>query len=146
MLRETIPNELKGFLFLLYFPDGRDHNSPTSWSLTTLDMRRTKKEITQFWNAWLEDKLAQRKEYDLKQWQPRMRVRVAEEFDYLRAYDLRRNGKKLREIAEVLWPSGDSTELTRLAKTYYDKGNSLVHDPPLLRLAQEHRRARLRNP
>ncbi|MGH7229247.1 MAG: transcriptional regulator domain-containing protein [Nitrospiraceae bacterium] len=145
MLLETVANELKGFLCFLYFPEERDHNFPASWSLTTLDMRRTKNEITQFCNAWLEDKLAKRKEYDLKQQQPRMRLRVDEGFDYLRAYDLRRKGKKLREIAGVLWPSGDSTKQTRLVKTYCDKGKSLVHVPPLLRLVQEHRKARLRN-
>lgn len=144
MLLNTVAHELKGFLFFLYFPDEQDRNFPALWSLTTLDMRRTKKEITQFCNAWFEAKFVRRKEYGLKQGQSRMRVRVAEGFDYLRAYDLRRTGKKLREIATVLWPSGDSSEKTRLVKTYCDKGTSLVRDPPLLRLPEEHRKARLR--
>ncbi len=143
-LLETMAKELKGFLFFLYFPEERDHDFPASWSLTTLDLTRTKKELTQFWTAWLEHKLARRKEHYLKQRQPRMRVRVGEGFDYLRAYDLRKEGKKLREIAEVLWPSGESTSRTRLVKTYCDNGKSLVHDPPLLRLVEEHRMARLR--
>lgn len=139
-----VANRLKGFVFMLYFPEELDQQFPALWSLTALDVCRSKKELTAGLQGWLEQKLAHRTSYGFTQKMPRIRMHLDECFEYVRAYDLRRADKTFREIATVLWPDRAAEELTRQAKTYCDKGEALVCNPPFLRLKREHISARAR--
>lgn len=135
---KAIAPDLKGFVFLLYFPEETDTDFPAPWSLTTLDMRRIKSEIEEFFQRWVHHKLARRANHGLSQLSPDIRIHLDEGFKYLCAYDLRQQGKTFREIAAVVWPRLSGEGRTRQAKTYYEKGKHMIEQPPLVRLNREH--------
>lgn len=137
ILEEVAP-DLKGFVFLLYFPEETNTPFPAPWSLTALDMRRGKAEIEEGFQRWVHSKLTLRANHGLSQLSPDIRVHLDEAFEYLWAYDLKREGKTFREIAAAVWPNRISEERTRQAKTYYENGKHIVEQPPLLRLIREH--------
>jgi hypothetical protein len=137
ILEEVAP-DLKGFVFLLYFPEETDTPFPALWSLTALDMTRGKAEIEEGFQRWVHSKLTLRASHGLSQLSPDIRLHLDEAFEYLWAYDLKRKGKTFREIAAAVWPNRIREERTRQAKTYYENGKHLVEQPPLLRLNREH--------
>jgi hypothetical protein len=122
----------------LYFPEETDTRFPAPWSLTALDMRRGKTEIEEGFQRWVHSKLTLRASHGRSQLSPDIRIHLDEAFEYLLAYDLKREGKKFREIAAAVWPNRISEERTRQAKTYYENGKRIVEQPPLLRLNREH--------
>ena len=133
-----VASDLKGFVFLLYFPEETDTQFPAPWSLTTLDMRRGKAEIEEGFQRWVYSKLQARASHRLPQLSPDIRIHLDESIDYLWARDLKQQGKTFREIAASLWPNRISEERTRQAKTYVENGTHLIEQPPLLRHIREH--------
>lgn len=137
ILEEVAP-DLKGFVFLLYFPEETDTPFPAPWSLTALDMTRGKAEIEKGFQRWVQSKLTLRASHRLSQLSPDIRIHLDEAFEYLWAYDLKQEGKTFREIAAAVWPNRIREERTRQAKTYYENGKHMIEQPPLLRLTRDH--------
>ena len=135
---EEVSSDVKGFVFLLYFPEETDTQFPAPWSLTALDMRRGTAEIEEGFQRWIYRNLSRRASHGLAQLSPDIRVHLDEAFDYLWAYDLKQDGKTFLEIAAAVWPKLRSEERTRQAKTYAENGKRIIEHPPLLRLIREH--------
>jgi hypothetical protein len=144
ILEEVTP-DMKGFVFLLYFPEEKDMQFPAPWSLTALDMRRGKAEIEEGFQRWIHCTLTRRVTHGLSQLSSDIRIHLDESFEYLLAYDLKQQGKKLREIAASIWPKLSSEERTRQAKTYAENGKRMIQHPPLLRFIREHEAIRSRS-
>ncbi len=136
----AIARELKGFVFLLYFPEEEEKDFPARWSLTTLDMRRSKTEVREALEDWASRKLARRAAHGLAQTHPPMRVHLDEGYDYLRAHDLREQRKTFLDIAKDIWP--EQHKSARQAQTYWKNAEKMIRHPPLLRLSKEHVAAR----
>lgn len=135
---EELSSNVKGFVFLLYFPEETDTQFPAPWSLMALDMRRGTAEIEEGFQRWIYSNLAHRSSHGFSQLGPDIRVHLDEAFDYLWAYDLKQQGKRFREIAASVWPNLRSEERTRQAKAYAENGKRMIEHPPLLRLIREH--------
>ncbi|MCW5785750.1 MAG: hypothetical protein KIT39_20770, partial [Nitrospirales bacterium] len=85
---ETQMGNLKGHLFLLYFPEEKEFN----WNDTVgvVDMRRPKDEIKTSISEKISSWLTERTEAGLKQEKGKERIRLSEAFQYLKAFDLRK--------------------------------------------------------
>jgi hypothetical protein len=118
---------IAGTLSLAYIPDEDEQRH----RVTTLDMRWSKKELMETLESWVDQFLRDRAMAGLNQERPQQRLRVTEYSDYLRAYDLREEGRRTyREIAETLWPAAAGA-LEKRARDYYNKGKALILKPPL---------------
>jgi hypothetical protein len=60
------------------------------------------------------------------------RLRLKEYAEYLQVYDLRKAGRKFREIGEQLSPESEAY-IEAEARDRYQRGEALVLHPPLLR-------------
>lgn len=119
----------RGFLFLQYFPE----EDPSSYRHAVVDLRRPKKEIQRAVLNLIDTALLERQRHGLKQIHSMKRIHLETCFKYIKAYDLWKAGKKIREIAhEIL--QGDVGDIEGKAKRYLKNGKTLVNDPPITRL------------
>ncbi len=121
------PEAMAGMLVLAYFPE----QAPQRYTVTAFDIRWSKKDIREGFETWLSSTLKERAAAGLKQERPGKRLRLSEYRKYLKAYDLRREGRTFKKTGEMMMWEGAAEELARKAKEYYEKGKDLVLSPPL---------------
>jgi hypothetical protein len=124
--------QLKGIMLLIYFPE----ESPSNWQMSAINSRWSKKEIIAQFNSTANMIVANRLKHGLKQEKPSERLRVEHGFDYLRAYDLRKDGNSFKEVGIKMWP-GQSGDLERKARLYFSKAEKLIKEPPICQLMQK---------
>lgn len=127
---------LKGFAVLLYVPE----EPGSALRYAALDMRRSHKELQGFLEDLLHEVLASRKKHQLKPIPPPKRLRVAEMFDYLRAYDLKQEDWGYDQITQELWPG---QEKEKAGWEYVNKAKRLIRNPPLFSLFKEYLQKRV---
>jgi len=115
-----------GMLMLTYFPE-EDSDHPT---MRVFDARWSKRDLLEAFEGWVDRAIADRAAAGLRQERPPQRIRLDEYPHYLKAYDLRSERKKFKEIGKVLWPGFDG-DLGKRARDYYQRGRTLVLSPPL---------------
>jgi hypothetical protein len=118
---------LAGLAVLAHFPE----KDPEHFVVTALDMRWTKKNLMESFESWVNATLTERARAGFRQERPHHRQRLDESSQYLRAYDLRSEGKTFAEIGRLIW-KGSEEDLAKKAREYHRKGTKLVLDPPLV--------------
>lgn len=132
---ETQMENLKGHLFLLYFPEEKEFN----WNNTVgvVDMRRPKDEIKTSISKIISSWLTERTEAGLKQEKAKERIRLSEAFQYLKAVDLRKQKMTYKKISLQLRKGRASSFDAREAKRYCQKGEEFITNPPLLKYSEK---------
>jgi len=123
----NIPRAASGLVVLSYFSE----ITPDKWQQTAVNIRLPKQSIMECLEFWVETWIKERKATGLKQQRPAGRIRLDTYIDYLKIFDWRRQGKRYKEIGELLWPDryGDKEEKANL---YHKKAEKLIMTPPLL--------------
>lgn len=132
---ESQMRNLKGHLFLLYFPEEKEFN----WNNTVgvVDMRRPKDEIKTSISEKISSWLTERREAGLKQEKAKERIRLSEAFQYLKAFDLRKKKMTYENISLQLRKGRASSFDAREAKRYCQKGEEFIANPPLLKYSEK---------
>lgn len=132
---ESQMRNLKGHLFLLYFPEEKEFN----WNNTVgiIDMRRPKDEIKTSISEKISSWLTERTEAGLKQKKAKERIRLSEAFQYLKAFDLRKQKMTYEKISLQLRKGRASSFDAREAKRYCQKGEEFIANPPLLKYSEK---------
>lgn len=124
----NVPVSASGLLILTYFPECQ---STDNWQRSSVNMRLSKQSIMERLEYLVDLWIKERQELGLKQQQSEERVRLDTYIDYLKVYDLKKEGKNYREIGKILW-SGLDGDTEQKAKKYYIKAKHLVLNPPLI--------------
>jgi hypothetical protein len=122
----NVPKAASGLVALTYFPE----NEPGKWQRTAVNLRLAKRDIMESLEFWVDTWIKERKAAGLSQQKPLGRIRLGKYIEYLKVYDLKKEGRTYREIADVDWMNSTATELD--AKRFYDKAVKLILNPPLL--------------
>lgn len=134
----TLSQELNGFMVLLHLPEEADQRL----GFDVIDLRRPKEEILLGVQQLIDDardphtsRLGNKRRQSLGG--PKTKG-----FDYLKVYDLHKQGRTFREIAnELRWEAGLDSE--KKASRYYKQACAMIENPPLLRMVDQqlaHRR------
>ncbi len=129
--------DLKGMMLLLHFPE----KTPVNWEMTAIKTKWSKKDIMEYFTIIIDSILKKRREQGLSQEKAGGRLRVDQDFDYLKVYDLRQAGKSFRKVAEIMWP-GSLVDTERKARLYYKKAKELIEEPPIWKIIEENYQAR----
>ncbi len=132
--------DLKGMMILVHFPE----KTPANWEMTAIKTNWSKKDIVEFFTSLIDSILRKRREQGLTQEKAGSRLRIKNDFDYLKVYDLRESGKSFREVAEIMWPGSqfEAVDSERKARLYYKKAKELINEPPIWRSLEENYKAR----
>ncbi len=127
--------DLKGVMILLHFPE----KTPSQWEMTAIKTSWSKKDIMEYFTSLIDSILKKRREHGLSQEKSEGRLRIKNDFDYLKVYDLRESGKSFREVAEIMWPGSKVNEVDteRKARIYFRKAKELINEPPIWKSMEE---------
>lgn len=128
-------SNLKGHLFLVYFPEEKKFN----WSETVavFDINRPKDEIKASIIKKIDDWMMGRKVAGLTQKSVENKIHLEEALQYLKAYDLREKGMPYERIAEILKKRNKASSMdAREAKRYRANAEKYIENPPLLRYSE----------
>jgi hypothetical protein len=112
-----------------------------NWELMVIKTKWSKKDIIEYFTSIINSILKKRRELGLGQEKAGSRLRIDQDFDYLKVYDLRKAKKSFKSIANLMWPGG-SGDLEKKARRYYQKANDLINEPPIWKIIEENYKAR----
>lgn len=121
-------DDLKGSLHLTYIPEEPE----TAWT-SDIDVRHSKRDISLYLNGMLDSIIKSREKHGLKQARQKDKFRLDQWVEYIKVYDLRKVGKKYRDIAETMWNTEEG-DIERKVRLYYQKAEKLVKDPPISKI------------
>lgn len=114
-----------GLLFLTYFPE----ENPDQWERIALNLRRSKRDLTDAFGFFLDHWIGKRRKAGLRQNKPTRRYHLRECLRFLEVYDLRGKGRTFAQIGETLWPDSD-VDVEYKAREYFRKAKHLILNPP----------------
>jgi hypothetical protein len=94
-------------------------------------MRWPEKVLRESVTRFIRERLQERKQAGLKQQTPNYKIRLDQCVEFLKVYDLKKEGKSYRDISLTI-DSGNRLDREQKAKEYYRRGRQLVMSPPLL--------------
>jgi hypothetical protein len=122
------PKIMAGMAVLLHFPEDRPEN--TQW--TVFDTRSSKNSLMEQFGDWVNTVHTQHAQRGVKIDAPAQRIHLQTSWDYLKAYDMRAEGKSYKDIGNLMW-KGHQGDLKKKARDYVESGETLVSRPPLIR-------------
>lgn len=119
-------DDLKGMIIIMYFPEASREKS----TLSAINTNWSRKDMIESFTLTVDSLLEERRKRGLKQDKTHERLRLEHLFEYLKAYDLKQNGKTYKEIAKCVWPQGSMGDLERKIRLYIKKAKNLIQEPP----------------
>lgn len=119
---------LSGLLVMNYYPE---EGFPGNHYRSVLNMRWPEKVLRESVTRFIRERLQERKQAGLKQQTPNYKIRLGQCVEFLKVYDLKKEGKSYRDISLTI-ESSNRLVREQKAKEYYRRGRQLVMNPPLL--------------
>jgi hypothetical protein len=132
---DKMSQELNGFLVLLHFPEKPD--SP--WGLDVIDLRRPKEEIMEAVQDLVDEARKHHRQSPRKLRGLPIGGPKTKGFDYLRVYDLKKQGLTFKKIAKEMWgnvPDDQRVNEVKASK-YFRRADARVKNPLFLQALTE---------
>lgn len=128
---DLLTQALKGFLVLLHCPETTER----PWGFDVIDLRRPKEEIMAGLQQLIDEARTPQERRSGNPRRPSVGGPKTKGFDYLRVYDLRKDGWTFKCIAYELW-GRDASSIK--ASQYFRRATAMLTTPFLLRRVTAH--------